>query len=233
MIQLNKQEKAYYKKMLSNTSKLGVKSISLNAKNCKTGSKLAKKKGSVCHGCYALKGCYQFPVVQNAMARRMEFFNHKDFIKIMVWLLQSQTKKFFRWFDSGDVQSVIMALNILEVCKLTPDIKHWIPSKEYKIWRDVLKIEKLPSNVCLRMSSPNIDQEPLKGFNNTSTVHENKKAFGLECKAYRTLKNGNMLSLKEFTNLDHNNPLIKQLGNCGNCKACYDTTVKNISYPKH
>ena len=147
MLQLTNEEKSYYKKMLSNTSKLGVKSISLNAKKCKTGSKLAKKNGSVCHGCYALKGCYQFPVVQEAMARRMKFFYHKDFIPIMVWLLESQTKKFFRWFDSGDVQNVIMALNILEICKQTPHIKHWIPSKEYKMWREILKIEKLPKNV--------------------------------------------------------------------------------------
>jgi len=209
MIQLNKEEKSYYKKMLSNTSKLGVKSISLDAKKCKTGSKLAKKSGTVCNGCYALKGCYVFPVVKDAMARRLEFFNSKDFIPIMVWLLQSQTKKFFRWFDSGDIQNVFMGLNILEVCKQTPDIKHWIPSKEYKFWRQVLKIEKLPKNVCLRISSPNIDQKPLDGFNNTSTVHENKKAFGLECIAY------------------------KQEGKCLECKACYNPKVKNVSYPLH
>tara|TARA_E500000305_G_C3945910_1_gene199809 strand:+ start:25 stop:654 length:630 start_codon:yes stop_codon:yes gene_type:complete len=209
MIQLNKEEKSYYKKMLSNTSKLGVKSISLDAKKCKTGSKLAKKSGTVCNGCYALKGCYVFPVVKDAMARRLEFFNSPNFIPIMVWLLQSQKKNFFRWFDSGDVQDVFMALNILEVCRLTPNIKHWIPSKEYKIWRQVLKIEKLPDNVCLRISSPNIDQKPLEGFNNTSTVHENKKAFGLECIAY------------------------KQEGKCLECKACYNPKVKNVSYPKH
>jgi len=209
MIQLNKEEKSYYKKMLSNTSKLGVKSISLDAKKCKTGSKLAKKSGTVCNGCYALKGCYVFPVVKDAMARRLEFFNSKNFIPIMVWLLQSQKKKFFRWFDSGDVQDVFMALNILEVCRLTPNIKHWIPSKEYKIWRQALKIQKLPDNVVLRMSSPNIDQEPLKEFQNTSTVHKNKKAFGLECIAY------------------------KQDGKCLDCKACYNPKIKNISYPLH
>ena len=209
MIALNKNEKAFYKRMLSNTSKLGCKSISLNAKNCKTGSKLAKKKGSVCFGCYALKGCYQFPVVQDAMERRMKFFYHKDFIPIMVFLLSSLRKKKFRWFDSGDVQNVLMALNILEICRLTPDIKHWIPSKEYKIWREALKIQKLPNNVCLRMSSPNIDQEPLKGFENTSTVHKDKKAFGLECIAY------------------------KQDGKCLDCEACFNKKVKNVSYPLH
>ena len=209
MIALNKNEKAFYKRMLSNTSKLGCKSISLNAKSCKTGSKLAKKKGSVCFGCYALKGCYQFPVVQDAMERRMKFFYHKDFIPIMVFLLSSLRKKKFRWFDSGDVQNTIMALNILEICRLTPDIKHWIPSKEYKIWREALKIQKLPNNVCLRMSSPNIDQEPLKGFENTSTVHKDKKAFGLECIAY------------------------KQDGKCLDCEACFNKKVKNVSYPLH
>ena len=209
MIALNKNERAFYKRMLSNTSKLGCKSISLNAKSCKTGSKLAKKKGSVCFGCYALKGCYQFPVVQDAMARRMKFFYHKDFIPIMVFLLSSLRKKKFRWFDSGDVQNTIMALNILEICRLTPDIKHWIPSKEYKIWREALKIQKLPNNVCLRMSSPNIDQEPLKGFENTSTVHKDKKAFGLECIAY------------------------KQDGKCLDCEACFNKKVKNVSYPLH
>ena len=209
MINLSKNEKAFYKRMLSNTSKLGVKSISLDARKCKTGSKLAKKPGTVCNGCYALKGCYVFPVVKDAMARRLEFFNSKDFIPIMVWLLQSQKKKYFRWFDSGDIQNVFMGLNILEICKQTPDIKHWIPSKEYKMWRQVLKIEKLPDNVCLRISSPKIDQAPLKEFSNTSTVHKKKKAFGLECIAY------------------------KQDGKCLDCKACYNSKIKNISYPLH
>ena len=206
---LTKEIKDYLKKLLSNTYKLGVKSISLDARKCKTGSKLAKKPGTVCNGCYALKGCYVFPVVKDAMARRLEFFNSPNFIPIMVWLLTSQRKKFFRWFDSGDVQNIFMALNILEVCRLTPDIKHWIPSKEYKIWRQVLKIQKLPDNVVLRMSSPNVDQAPLTGFENTSTVHKNKKAFGLECIAY------------------------KQDGKCLDCKACYFKKVKNVSYPIH
>lgn len=206
---LSKEIKKYLKSLLSNTYKLGVKSISLDANKCKTGSKLAKIKNTVCSGCYALKGCYVFPVVKNAMARRLEFFNSKNFIPIMVWLLQSQKKKYFRWFDSGDIQNIFMALNILEVCKQTPNINHWIPTKELKMWRQALKIQPLPKNVVLRASAPMVDQKPVKGFNNTSTVHEKKKAFGLECIAY------------------------KQDGKCLDCKACYDSKVKNVSYPKH
>ena len=61
MIQLTKEEKSYYKKMLSNTSKLGVKSISLDANKCKTGGKLAKKKAikdGLIYIAVVLAGCF-------------------------------------------------------------------------------------------------------------------------------------------------------------------------------
>ena len=45
-------------------------SISLDARQCKTGSKLAKIPGSVCNGCYALKGFYNMPSVKNKMAEK-------------------------------------------------------------------------------------------------------------------------------------------------------------------
>ena len=53
--------------MLSNVSKMPGKSISLDAFECKTGSKLAKIKGSVCFDCYARKGMYRMPNVRNKM----------------------------------------------------------------------------------------------------------------------------------------------------------------------
>ncbi len=40
---------------LSQTSKMPCKSWGISAKACKTGGKLAKVEGTVCHGCYALK----------------------------------------------------------------------------------------------------------------------------------------------------------------------------------
>ena len=52
------------------TSKMPGLSYSLPAWECKTGSKLRKVKGSVCEGCYALKGCYVFKVVQEAQYKR-------------------------------------------------------------------------------------------------------------------------------------------------------------------
>ena len=46
---------------LSKPSKMPGWAYGLPAAECKTGSKLAKIPGTVCYGCYALKGCYVFP----------------------------------------------------------------------------------------------------------------------------------------------------------------------------
>ena len=52
--------------MLSNTSKMPGKSISLSAEECITGSKLAKIKDTVCEDCY-VKRCVRYPVVKKKM----------------------------------------------------------------------------------------------------------------------------------------------------------------------
>ncbi len=54
---------------LSKPSKMPGPAYNLPAIRCKTGSKLRKIKGSVCYGCYALKGRYCFPNVQKALER--------------------------------------------------------------------------------------------------------------------------------------------------------------------
>ena len=51
---------------LSKPSKMPGWSIGIPAKECKTGAKLRLIPNSVCEGCYALKGCYVFKVVQQA-----------------------------------------------------------------------------------------------------------------------------------------------------------------------
>ncbi len=57
---------------LSNPSKMAGYAYGIPAQACKVGSKLAKKKGSICSDCYALKGMYTFQVVKDAQSRRME-----------------------------------------------------------------------------------------------------------------------------------------------------------------
>jgi hypothetical protein len=53
---------------LSKPSKMPGPAHNLPAVACKTGAKLVKVPGSVCAGCYALKGRYRFNNVQQASA---------------------------------------------------------------------------------------------------------------------------------------------------------------------
>ena len=66
------------------TQKMPGDSFNISAFGCVTGQKLAKIKGSVCYDCYATKGAYPWPVVQNAMQARLDFLNSANFVVDMV-----------------------------------------------------------------------------------------------------------------------------------------------------
>ena len=197
-------------KILSHPSKMPCPAISLDARACKTGSKLAEIEGTVCHDCYALKGFYRMPNTRNAMQRRMDFMTSLEFVPKMVEeLRQFCTNGYFRWFDSGDVQSVQMATNILEICRQTPEIKHWIPSKEPAIWKDALTQTEQPDNAIVRMSATKIDSAASNKWAHTSTVHKDRDPFGQAC------------------------PASSQGNKCLDCRSCWDANVANVSYSFH
>ena len=152
---------------LSKPSKMPGWSIGIPAKECKTGKKLRQIKNSVCEGCYALKGCYVFKVVQAAQYKRLEAIQHPDWVQAMATLINSKKPDVFRWHDSGDVQDVDHLEKIFKVCELTPSKRHWMPTREAWI-KD--HMHKAPANLVVRFSSPMIDQGPVKSWANTSTV---------------------------------------------------------------
>ena len=192
---------------LSKTSKMPCKSWGISAKACKTGSKLAKVKGTVCHGCYALKGAYVWPVVEKAHAKRLDAIFTSGWVDAMVTAINGD--EYFRWFDSGDIQSDEHLANIVRVAIATPNTKHWLPTKAYlRVARFMRKHGSFPKNLIVRVSSPNIDQAPIKHYQHTSTVHTGKP-FGRECIAY------------------------KQDNECKDCRACWNPRIKNISYKYH
>ena len=152
---------------LSKPSKMPGWSIGIPAKECKTGAKLRLIPNSVCEGCYALKGCYVFKVVQEAQYKRLESIQHPDWVTAMATLINSKKPDVFRWHDSGDVQDVQHLEKIFEVCRLTPGKRHWMPTREAWI-KD--HMHKAPANLVVRFSSPMVDQGPVKSWANTSTV---------------------------------------------------------------
>jgi hypothetical protein len=188
---------------LSKPSKMPGWAYGIPARECKTGSKLVKVKGSTCEGCYALKGCYVFPVVQAAQYKRLDSIKHPGWVKAMTALINSKKSKFFRWHDSGDVQSVKHLAKIFEVCRRSPDVQHWMPTRE--AWVKPY-LSRAPKNLVIRFSMPMVDQEAAESWPHTSTV---VSGSGRTC------------------------PAPDQGNACGSCRACWDPSVRNVAYGKH
>ena len=195
---------------LGKPSKMPCPSYNTPAKLCVTGRRLRKVKGSTCHKCYAMRGNYVRPNVQQGLHKRFNAFKNKRFVEAMSLVINNYSKKsgYFRWFDSGDLADMDMLKKIIMVCHNTPKIKHWLPTREVKIVSDYLKEKEFPSNLLVRVSAPMIDGKPLK-FRFTSTVHQKKKHIGRDC------------------------PSRFQENKCMDCRACWDRKVKNVSYHKH
>jgi hypothetical protein len=152
---MNTQEALKIVGGLSKPSKMPGWAYGIPAAECKTGKKLQDVPGSTCEGCYATKGCYVFPVVQAAQYRRLEAIKSPLWVGAMALLINSKKSKWFRWHDSGDIQDVDHLLKIFAVCKLTPDTRHWLPTRE--AWTQDF-LDQVPGNLTLRFSMPMIDQ---------------------------------------------------------------------------
>ncbi len=189
---------------LSAPNKMPGPSVNLPAWNCITGLKLQAVKGSVCAGCYAMKGRYRFSNVREAMDRRLEALKDPRWVDAMVTLISGEP--WFRWHDSGDIQSPEHLKNIFEVCKRTPDTRHWMPTREVKVLKD-MDPDTVPPNLIIRISSHMINQGPVKSWPWTSTVSTKPE--------------------------DRTCPAPDQGNECGSCRACWSRSTPNICYGKH
>ena len=190
---------------LSKPSKMPGWAYGIPAAECKTGGILKNVKGSTCEGCYADKGCYVFAVVQAAQYRRLKSINHPQWVNAMAALINSKKSKWFRWHDSGDIQSVEHLFKIFSIARLTPGTKHWLPTRE--AWTQKYDNKKYkPDNLTLRFSMPMVDQPASGSWQNTSTV---VSGAGRTC------------------------PAPNQGNECKDCRACWDPSVKNVAYGKH
>ena len=187
---------------LSTTGKMPCPSINLPAVACVTGSKLAKVPGTTCHGCYALKGRYNFKYTKIAMARRLAALQDSRWVRAMVVLMKD--RKYFRWHDSGDIQSAWHLKRILEVCKQTPSTKHWLPTREAQLLQ-YLDPNIIPPNLIIRLSATKVDGAASKSWPWTSTVSTTTKTC----------------------------PAPNQGGKCLDCRACWNRDIQNITYAKH
>ena len=110
---------------------------------------------------------YRYPAIKAAQYVRLKAITGPRWVEAMVAQIKNQ--KYFRWHDAGDIQSADHLQKIFEVCRLTPDTKHWIPTREAQFLKDV-NPEEVPENLIIRMSSHMIDQGPVSFWPWTSTV---------------------------------------------------------------
>jgi hypothetical protein len=191
---------------LSKPSKMPCHSYSIPASACKIGSRLSKLPNSVCTGCYAKKGRYGFSSTQKALRKRLESLTHPRWTDAIVSLIGRTRSPYFRWHDSGDLQSLQHLMNIVSVAERLPTKQFWLPTREVGVVRSYLTaFGSFPSNLTVRVSAALVDGIPHREFPNTSTV----VTAGETC------------------------PSPAQNNQCGTCRACWDPNVANVAYRKH
>ena len=208
---------------LSKPSKMPSYGYSIPAKYCNVGSKLLLVEGSTCSKCYALKGRYVFPNVADCLERRYQSLNNPLWVDAMVHIINTLQLAFFRWHDAGDIQSIEHLHKIATVALLTPNTKHWLPTREYRIVKDyqsktyiiegqrhIPSVNTIPDNLTIRLSAHMVDTTPSSSFNlPTSTVIKNTTPNTFICNAKT------------------------RQGKCGPCRACWSPKVANVAYPIH
>ena len=210
-----KKEAIEYAGNCTKTSKMPCDSYSLPTENCITGSKLAKIKNTPCYNCYANKGNYhRFKSnILPMQKKRLHSIKSKNWVDAMIKLINNQP--YFRWHDSGDIQSIEHFHKICLIAEAMPKTLFWIPTREYSIIKDYAKKHTIPKNLIVRLSAIFIDKaviipKSLQNIKNivVSNVHT-KEPIGLECESY------------------------KQGGKCNDCRKCWNPNIKAISYKLH
>jgi hypothetical protein len=202
---------------LSYPTKMPCPSYGLPARACAVGSRLALVPGSVCSACYARKGQYVFPCVQQAQYRRLAILTAdldawKD---DMIALLSRKNRgklEYFRWHDSGDIQSAEHLVAIVAIAKALPRIHFWLPTKEKGIVsRYLSEHRRFPANLTVRLSAAMVDTSPpkLPGIQGSAVYTQARPKGSRACLA------------------------PTQNGECRECRACWDRRIPVIAYHKH
>jgi hypothetical protein len=167
---------------------------------------MLRKAGTLCH----LQG-----KPRSGYDRKLQNVDSIYWVDAMIKLIGNDAH--FRWFGSGDLQSLEMLEKIVIIAQALPKTLFWLPTHEpkfVKMWLDKHQ-QEFPENLIIRISAVYVDKpsklpKSLEGHKNilTSTVHT-VKTIGQECIAK------------------------DQGGECKDCRSCWNTEVKNVSYKAH
>lgn len=132
--------------------------------------------------------------------------------------------KYFRWHDSGDLQSVEHLELIAQVARRLPKVRFWLATREYKMfenWYATLTnrpTPAFPKNLVIRLSA--------HLFGNALPIALAKK-YGVQASgAHR--KRGEQPGKGVFVC-----PAHQQNNNCGSCRMCWNPKRIAVSYQAH
>jgi len=221
----------------NNNSKMPGYVFSTSAFFCQTGSKLWNTENSSCSDCYAMKGNYAYSnVVQGLTLNSIGIAFYESIQDYSVWVIALaelirrrciikeikddegntiaiEDNTWFRWHDSGDIQSVMHLEAINQIAILNPSVKFWIPTREGKYVKQFLKNNTKASNLTIRISA--------------HMRHKKASDFGT----------GLPTSTIDYSDSEHKCVAPKQNGACDgeimNCRNCWDSTIPNVDYKAH
>lgn len=217
---------------LGQPSKMPGYSYGISAQNCQTGGKLRSVPGSVCSGCYAMTDWYRTwrPLLEGHR-RRWQGIHHPRWIDAMVLLIErayrGSTEPVMRWHDSGDIQGVWHLVAIAAVCRATPAVRYWLPTREYAFVAEYLVGHELPDNLTVRLSAHMIDQEPVLGERTAALAHLPVSTVS----SVSTITTG--VQIVEGKGSVECRAVEARDNKCGPCRACWDRRVTSVNYPQH
>jgi hypothetical protein len=189
-------------KVSKGNTKMPGSTFALDAFECNVGSRLANVEGSVCFKCYARRIQKLRPSVNMGWNNNQKktiaalSLDPKLWESAMEFQINRMGYNEHRWLDSGDVPNVQFLASVCEIARQTPNVMHWLPTREVKTLLAFIKqygADHIPSNL-----------------NTTSTVHD-----------------------KHNAPQGHSCPARNQGNACGDCRACWNSKVANVSYPIH
>ena len=197
---------------LSAPSKMPEWSTSTPASMCNVGTRLRDVVGSTCAECYAHeRGNYRFKPVQDALMRRYDALESPTWVDDMTTLITALVNDVFRWHDSGDIKNLAHLQNIVRIALNTPHIRHWLPTREYRVVSISRQLYgEFPPNLAVRLSAHMVNEAaPSVGLPTSEVTTDLNK---VTCPA-------------TMPDSDHK---------CHDCRACWDTSPEsNVVYYKH
>lgn len=214
---------------LGHPSKMPGYSYGISAQRCITGGKLVNIPGSVCASCYARTNWYRSwkPLLQGHQ-RRWDGLRHPRWVDAMVTMIAGACRPpndYFRWHDSGDLQGLWHLRNITDVCGRTPEVRHWLPTREIPtVQRFIATGNVIPANLVIRLSAMMIDSEPVVPPDLAHFATSAVASVPYSSSKFRIVEGKGSIECRAVETRDNK---------CGECRACWDARVTCVTYPQH